>query len=241
MRKPLGLLLLAVCLAAATPAVAAAVRPSDETLLVAAQNGMEELVIARVRGGANIDSCDHRQRTALMLAARHNNVNTVRLLLENGADPELVDQDGHTAAMWAARKGHVTVLHTILQHLEGSAAFDRQARLALAVIQRVGDRHTEAALRDLYPNVLGRGGAPVVTWTPPPTATGIPAGEAGGFVTIPTSTQGGAAPAAPARVIPTPPPMVKQPVGWPFAPPTAGPNNPLSELPPIPTAPPSTP
>lgn len=236
MTKPLALLLTLALALAAPPALAASARPSDETLLVAAQSGMEELVVRRIRSGANVDSCDHRGRTALMLASRHNNLQTVRLLLECGADAELVDQDGHTAAMWAARKGHVSVLHLILAHLEGTPAFDRQARLALGVIQRVGDHHTERALRELYPGVLGRGGAPapVIPWSPPQVSA--PAGEAGGFVTIPTGEAPRVAP--PPRPLPTPPPLIVQPAGWPFSPPAAPPNNPLSELPPIPTAPP---
>ncbi len=237
MRKPFAFLVAVSLAFAALPAAAADTgRPSDETLLVAAQNGMEELVTSRIRGGANVDSCDHRARTALMLAARHNNVRTVQLLLESGADAERVDQDGHTAAMWAARKGHVTLLHAILQYLEGTPAFDRQARLALGVVQRVGDRATELALRELYPDVLGRGGAPapVIPWTP--ARAGGATSEGGGFEPRPTGE--GARVAPPARAIPTPPPMVVQPAGWPFAPPTAQPNNPLSELPPLPMAPP---
>ena len=235
MLKSIALLLATTLALAALPAAAADLtRPSDETLLVAAQNGMEELVATRVRNGANVDSTDHRARTALMLAARHNNLRTVELLLDYGADAEKVDREGHTAAMWAARRGHVSVLHAILGHLTGTPAFERQARLALGVIQRLGDRQTERALRELYPEALSRGGAPLPILTAPGLPPRGPA--AGGMVPsrgiLPAAGGEAARQASPAR------PQAPRAPGWPCAPPAAPANNPLSELPPIPAPPP---
>lgn len=151
---PFRFLLMACLLLAPalTPPAAAAEqrRPSDELILLSAQEGMLDLLHQRLDGGANIDSTDYRGRTALMLAARSGHQEVVEALLRRGAEVERVDFEGASAPIYALRQRHVTVLHLILGWLHGTPAYRRQLAKTLEVAHRAGDAVTERRLKELY-------------------------------------------------------------------------------------------
>jgi ankyrin repeat protein len=64
------------------------VRTSDEmtALKFAACEGRPELIEALLERGAEVDGPEGTDQTALMLAARYNNVDALRVLVEHGAD-----------------------------------------------------------------------------------------------------------------------------------------------------------
>lgn len=122
----------------------------DPVLLMAAEQGMENLVERRLRNGAAVDSRDALGRTPLIQAARNNHEGLVKLLLRYGADAELADGTGYTAVSWAILRGHVMVAHTLLAPLRGTPAYDGQVYLALEAARQRGDEKTAAALREIY-------------------------------------------------------------------------------------------
>src|SRR5207302_9346179 len=83
------------------------IRQSDEmtALKFAATECEPEVIQALIDKGANVDGPGNTDQTALMLAARGNNLGALRVLIRNGADPRrkcgLRWAEGRTAA-WLA-------------------------------------------------------------------------------------------------------------------------------------------
>src|SRR5262249_24757370 len=87
---------------------ATVVRQSDEmTALKFAAKGCEpEVIQALIAKGAEVDGPANTDQSALMLAARSNNLGAIQVLIRNGADPRrpcgLRWAEGQTAA-WLAK------------------------------------------------------------------------------------------------------------------------------------------
>jgi ankyrin repeat protein len=84
-------------------------------LLTSASKGDVATVKAILDSGANVDTKDENDITALMYAARKDNADVVKLLLEKGAAINAKDKGGWTALMFAAKKNHVNTVKVLLE------------------------------------------------------------------------------------------------------------------------------
>lgn len=97
------------------------VRRSDEmtALKFAARECEPEVIESLIENGAEVDGPAGTDQTALMLAARGNNVGAIRVLLRNGADPGrtcgLRWAKGRTAA-WLAQNEGITEAYEYLKN-----------------------------------------------------------------------------------------------------------------------------
>lgn len=74
-------------------------------LLAFAREGYNDVVLALLENGVDVDATSERGRTALMEATIGNHYNTVKLLLDRGANRYLADSTGETAADIATMGG----------------------------------------------------------------------------------------------------------------------------------------
>ena len=75
-------------------------------LMLAAQNGHEQVARALIEAGAQINAAANNGFTALMLSCQNGHEQVARALLENGAAVNSQENEGWTALMWAAQNGH---------------------------------------------------------------------------------------------------------------------------------------
>ena len=83
-------------------------------LLAAAASGDVAAVAEALDDGAPIDARDHKDRTALLLAARFDHVDVARLLVERGADPNALDDRHDTPWLVTGVTGSVAMLEVLL-------------------------------------------------------------------------------------------------------------------------------
>ncbi|XP_005098014.1 ankyrin-1 [Aplysia californica] len=90
-------------------------------LMMAVNDGLEEVVGFLLEAGANPNISTTNNLTALILATRCQSVNILQLLLKNGANPNEPDPDlnGHVISyplFWAISRGHLQHIRLLLQH-----------------------------------------------------------------------------------------------------------------------------
>ena len=86
-------------------------------LMMAAFDGITEVVALLLEHGARVDQRDGTGRTALMYASSGPFYETVELLLQHGASVNTADTvESWTALMFAAAEGHQPVVATLLSH-----------------------------------------------------------------------------------------------------------------------------
>ena len=74
----------------------------NESLIMAVQSGASPDNVKKILSqGANIDTTDHDDKTALMIAAENGYVQIISVLLKKGADVNRKTRDGMTALMLA--------------------------------------------------------------------------------------------------------------------------------------------
>ncbi len=83
-------------------------------LLDAAAAGDADRVTAALQNGAEIESRDDHERTALLLAATHDQVDVARVLIANGADPDALDDRHDTPWLVTGVTGSVAMLEVLL-------------------------------------------------------------------------------------------------------------------------------
>ena len=86
----------------------------DAALLRAASDGDADQVALALRAGADIETRDSLQRTALLLAARHDRVEVARVLVAAGADADAVDHQHDTPWLVTGVTGSVAMLEALL-------------------------------------------------------------------------------------------------------------------------------
>lgn len=88
-------------------------RPNRE-LLDAAADGDADRVALAVRAGASIETRDHRDRTALLLAVTADHVATAQLLVAMGANADALDDRHDTPWLVTGVTGNVAMLEALL-------------------------------------------------------------------------------------------------------------------------------
>jgi ankyrin repeat protein len=86
----------------------------DANLLRAASAGDVEAATAALDSGANIETRDDHERTALLIAATEDRVDVARLLVERGADPDALDDRHDTPWLVTGVTGSVEMLEALL-------------------------------------------------------------------------------------------------------------------------------
>jgi uncharacterized protein len=88
---------------------------ASRRLLLACQNGSEEIVRSLLNAGADANVKQRGGETALMIASRTGKPGAVKALLEKNAKVDAEDREDQTALMWAAAEGHAEVLELLIQ------------------------------------------------------------------------------------------------------------------------------
>lgn len=87
---------------------------SPEGFLKAAESGKREAVALFLSAGVDVDTCDERQWTPLMISAFNGNEEMAALLIKSGADIHHKDVAGYTPLHWAAFNGFTQVVQLLL-------------------------------------------------------------------------------------------------------------------------------
>ena len=87
---------------------------SPQGFLKACESGKSGTVILFLNSGMNVDTCDDRQWTPLMISAFNGNEEMAALLIKNGADIHHKDTAGYTPLHWAAFNGFTKVVKLLL-------------------------------------------------------------------------------------------------------------------------------
>jgi len=121
--------------------------PNRTPLMIAAEEGKENLVKLLVEYGADVNAKDHYGDTALMLAANAGHLNVVEFLVEHGANVNAVAAGyiyaGSTALIYASEKGQVNVVKYLIKHGANINAKNKNGDTALSLAENNG--HTEVA------------------------------------------------------------------------------------------------
>jgi len=113
-----------------------AMNSEGETLLmIAARNGLTEVVKDLLVKNATIDLQNKFGGTALMFAAKKGHTETVEILLEHRSDPDHQDNTGDTALKVAATKGFSGVVSALLKHKATLDTQTDQGHTAFMVIK----------------------------------------------------------------------------------------------------------
>jgi ankyrin repeat protein len=81
----------------------------------AARSGCDDVIPALLRAGIDIEACDARGHTALVLASYNNRISTTELLLSCGAAVDGAgDERGNTALMGIAFKGYDAIAKLLI-------------------------------------------------------------------------------------------------------------------------------
>jgi ankyrin repeat protein len=91
-------------------------------LMLAAQNGHEQVARDLLKAGAAVGAQNNAGFTALMIAAQNGHEQVALILLKAGAAVDQTEEDGWTALMFAAQNGHEQVA---LDLLKAGAAVDQ--------------------------------------------------------------------------------------------------------------------
>jgi len=79
-------------------------------------NGIKAAVVQQISCGIDINACDEKGRTALIIAASRGHEEICTFLLESGADPDVKDVDGNTALTVAENKGYPKIASLLQQY-----------------------------------------------------------------------------------------------------------------------------
>lgn len=121
--------------------------PYRTPLMIAADEGKENLAKLLVEYGADVNAKDIVGDTALMWAANGGHLNVVEFLVEHGANVNAAATGhicaGSTALIYASEKGHVNVVKYLIKHGANINAKNKNGDTALSIAEKNG--HTEVA------------------------------------------------------------------------------------------------
>ena len=107
-------------------------------LIMAAQNGHEDIVRVLIDAGADTSARDKSQATGLWWAANRGHSDIVLSLIDAGADNDARDYLQTTALITAAVKGHANVVHVLLASGADKDAVDESNATGLIVAAMQG-------------------------------------------------------------------------------------------------------
>jgi len=114
-------------------------------LMIAADEGKENLAKLLVEYGADVNAKDLGGDTALMWAANGGHLNVVEFLVEHGANVNAASPHyanaGSTALIYASERGHVTMVKYLIKHGANINAKNKNGDTALSIAEKNG--HTE--------------------------------------------------------------------------------------------------
>jgi len=88
-----------------------------ESLLFSdAVKGFDDYIEFYIKAGVNINCISSTGRTALIYAAKWNNIKTCKLLLKNGANVHIIDKTNHNALWYAKLNKNMDLLTLINNH-----------------------------------------------------------------------------------------------------------------------------
>ncbi len=94
-------------------------------LIVAAQNGYQNIVEYLLSNGCDPNRCTKNyNEQALHAAARRNHLGIVKALLKHGADPHILDRYWRTALHYAIHKRHIDIAKLLIHHHAGRFFMD---------------------------------------------------------------------------------------------------------------------
>lgn len=130
-------------------------------LHIAVMVGRPSAVTKALKKGIDIESCDDKGMTPLMLAALFNRSTSANLLLQAGANPKAtLSADGLTVLMLAAREGSYEVAEVLLRAGAEVNSVDNTGKTALIhAAQRNGIQYTPLEYYDKTVIILLRHGA----------------------------------------------------------------------------------
>ena len=121
--------------------------PYRTPLMIAAEEGKENLAKLLVEYGADVNAVDHYGDTALMWAANDGHLNVVEFLVEHGANVNAAATGliyaGFTALIYASEKGYVNMVKYLIKHGANINAKNKNGDTALSIAEKNG--HTEVA------------------------------------------------------------------------------------------------
>jgi uncharacterized protein len=107
-------------------------------LLLACEQGFEEMAVRLIAAGADVNAASKNGRTPLMFVA-YKNPRVARLLLDKGADIHAVDDMGRTALYEACGAGIAEIVELLLDRGADTKAADLDGSTALHEAARSGD------------------------------------------------------------------------------------------------------
>ncbi|HUD95811.1 MAG TPA: ankyrin repeat domain-containing protein [Sphingobium sp.] len=133
----------------------------QELLFEAARLGRDDVIPALLQAGADIEACDARGHSPLVLASYHGHESTTALLLRSGALPDGRDDPtgSGSALMGVAFKGHLSIARMLLEagaHPQHRNAAGQTALMMAALFDR---RHVVAMLLDAGADTAARDSA----------------------------------------------------------------------------------
>lgn len=87
---------------------------SPQGFIKAAESGQRGAVGLFLSAGVDVDTCDERLWTPLMISAFNGNEEVAGLLIRSGADVQHADTAGYTPLHWAAFNGYAKVVQLLL-------------------------------------------------------------------------------------------------------------------------------
>lgn len=94
-------------------------RQMPPLLKMSIMHGIKAAVVQQIGRGIDVNACDEKGRTALIIAAARGHEDICSFLLDSGADPYLKDVDGNTALKVADQNGHLKIVSLLNIYISG--------------------------------------------------------------------------------------------------------------------------
>jgi len=113
---------------------------SSSDLLRAAYYNDATAIQELLSNGANVNSKNNQNVTALNLATARGHLDSVKLLLDNAADPNIAPDNGYTPLIRAAQFGYFEILKLLLVHNANVNSKTKDGSTALIFASQLDDR-----------------------------------------------------------------------------------------------------